>query len=307
MDKPLYFNTKALPLEKDFQDGTVERMLKSDETLELIEGPKSVTFKPAMRIKVRCMKDKSEGYITSRDKMGVLYATLNDKVYTCKTTVAMTDALDLKDCKVVKKLPIDDLFTALDEQIDDSDSKLTRVRAKCSDGKEGYITLKGNAGTTYAELSGKHWTISKEVPLTKVFKSLGAEEIRTLEEGELLEVLEAPKEEAFTPEIRLKCKAMSDGCTGWLTFDNVNVLAWSKNYKCCVKTPLHETLEVKDAKSIRDLTVGESFDLVQGPIEIGEGENAELRMKGKALRDGTIGWVTIRDATGKRTLQPKVQ
>merc|ERR1739845_172975 len=112
---------------------------------------------------------------------------------------------------VIKKLTPNDLFVLIEDEQPEPDSKLLRVKGRCiSHEKEGWVTLKGNAGTVYAEQSTKHYKVLRETSLTKTMKSAGADEIRKLEVDEALEVLEGPKDETFAPEVRVKCKAMTD-------------------------------------------------------------------------------------------------
>lgn len=148
----------------------------------------------------------------------------------------------------------------------------------------------------------------KEIQLTKTFKTDGAAEVRTLAVDEALEVVEGPKEEVFAPEVRVKCKSMNDGAVGWLTPDNKAVRRWSTICKVMQKTPLHENNEVaEEEKPLRELSPGEEFEILEGPLkQQAEGDKVILRAKGRATKDKVVGWVTLRDAEGKRPLQPKV-
>jgi len=175
---------------------------------------------------------------------------------------------------------------------------ITRVKGKSlKDEQVGWITVKGNAGTVYAEASGKHFCVLKDVPLTKKFPSSNpGEEVRMLLKGEAMQALEGPKEETFAPEVRVKVKTMSDGMVGWMTLKNNNVKPWTPYYKCKVAAPIHDSLGVEGAKELRQAEVGESFELMEGPAQDG----MALRMKARAEKDGVLGRVTIKDADGKR-------
>jgi len=77
------------------------------------------------------------------------------------------------------------------------------------------------------------------------------------------------------------------------------VKTWSPDYKVWHATPLQDTRAVTEAtKVIRELEKGEHFVYLEGPCEEGQ----ELRMKGKAKKDGAIGWVTLKDEKGARRL-----
>jgi len=76
------------------------------------------------------------------------------KIYICTTLVALTDAQDIKTGKAIRKLAVGETFTVLEGPVEIGG--LTRLRAKTSkDEKEGWITLKGNAGTVYAKIKGE--------------------------------------------------------------------------------------------------------------------------------------------------------
>merc|ERR1719436_1409417 len=123
----------------------------------------------------------------------------------------MTDNVDIKACKVVRKLAVNEVFIAEEGPIEEQDSGVTRVKGRAvQDDAVGWVTIKGNAGTVYAEASTKHYRVSKETPLQKKFASM-AETTRLLASGEVVEVLEGPKEESFPPEVRVRCRAASDG------------------------------------------------------------------------------------------------
>merc|ERR1719245_2669779 len=81
-----------------------------------------------------------------------------------------------------------------------------------------------------------------------------------------------------------------------MTLKNNNVKPWTPYYKCKATAPIHDTLTVEGAKELRQAEVGESFELMEGPTQ----EGKELRMKARAEKDGALGWVTIKDAEGKR-------
>lgn len=301
VEKPFYSCKAEIALEREFksegQDGVLRTMVE-DEVLELIEGPRKETFEPGVRVKGKANNDGALGWFTARDKNGTIFAEADSKYFACISSVAMTDNLDIKDCKVLRKLAVGELFTVEEGPCEQKDAGITRVKGKSlKDEQVGWITVKGNAGTVYAEASGKHFCVLRDVPLTKKFPSNNpGEEVRILLKGEAMQALEGPKEETFAPEVRVKVKTMSDGMVGWMTLKNNNVKPWTPYYKCKAAAPIHDTLTVEGAKELRQAEVGESFELMEGPTQ----EGKELRMKARAEKDGALGWVTIKDAEGKR-------
>merc|ERR1712060_88618 len=201
------------------------------------------------------------------------------------------------NCNVVRKLVEGEGFTVLEGPNVDTDSGISRVKGKTlKDEKEGWITVKGNAGTVYAALSSKHWTILEDTPLQKE-ASLSSEEVRTLTKGEAVTALDKPREEQRPPVVRAKCRAVSDSSVGWITVRSQCVRGWSVFYKCLVAAPMTDSSVVSaDGKEIRQINAGEIVELLDGPTADGN----EIRMKGRAEKDGVIGWVSVKDSDGKR-------
>merc|ERR1711966_269786 len=87
----------------------------------------------------------------------------------------------------------------------------TRARAK-KDGKEGWVTIRGNAGSMHAEESGKEYVIAKPVPLQSDFAAVIGDGalVRMLVEKEVLEILEGPREEKTVAVTRMKVRAATD-------------------------------------------------------------------------------------------------
>merc|ERR1719198_1993173 len=189
VDKPYYACNAEVELE-----GDVPRTLKHEKVFELLQGPQKEVFADAQRIRGKASKDGATGWITSIDHQGVVFAEPCNKYYTCTTSVAMTDAKDIKNCNVVRKLTVGETFIAEEDPVVEDGSGVTRVKAKgANDEKAGWITIKGNAGTTYATASTKIHTVVREVPLHKLFHITNdVQELRKLEVGEVFEVSEGP-------------------------------------------------------------------------------------------------------------------
>merc|ERR1712039_8777 len=93
------------------------------------------------------------------------------------------------------KLLQGEIFLLSEEPVEDTESGITRAKGKAlKDDKEGWITLKGNAGTPYAQASTKHYTITDETSFQKAFSS-DSEIVRPLEVGEAMLLLDDPKED----------------------------------------------------------------------------------------------------------------
>merc|ERR1712151_204390 len=206
--KIFYCCRKAdVPLQKDFESGSSTiRTLVEEEVMELVEGPRKEVLPDAQRGKLKASKDGAIGWITLKDRHAVVYAEANSKLYTCTATVAMTDGEDIKSCKVLRKLAVGEFFEASGPVAEDSSTGVSRVSGKAlQDGKIGWVTLKGNAGTAYCEPATKYYSVKKEVALEKRFQSAGAE-IRKMDVGETFQLLEGPRDEKVQPEVRAKVR-----------------------------------------------------------------------------------------------------
>merc|ERR1712187_437271 len=172
-----------------------------------IEGPRKEVLPDAKRGKVKASKDDKIGWITVKDRHDIVYAEPNPKLYTCKEMVAMTDGQDIMSCKVLRKLAVGEFFEASGPVVDDASTGVSRLPGKAlQDGKEGWVTMKGNAGTSYVEAAAKYYSVKVECKLEKRFQSAGAESIRSIDVGETFQLLEGPREEKVPPETRAKVR-----------------------------------------------------------------------------------------------------
>eukprot|EP00933_Yihiella_yeosuensis_P078904 TRINITY_DN9088_c1_g1_i3.p1 TRINITY_DN9088_c1_g1~~TRINITY_DN9088_c1_g1_i3.p1 ORF type:complete len:1246 (+),score=343.19 TRINITY_DN9088_c1_g1_i3:498-3740(+) len=299
--KPFYTvaGTQDVPLQAGDEGSTV-RSLKFGEVLEVIEGPRKQHFGSGLRGRGKAESDGATGWFTIRDRSGKTAAESSSKIWTCSQSVAMTDELDIKASKVLKKLVAGDILTVEEGPVDEPVNGISRIRGRTSDDKTGWVTVKGNAGTVFAKPSDTHFVVSKEQPLQKAMSSNSVEAVRKLEVGETILLLEGPKEESFKEETLLKVKANSDGAVGWVSLQGAgaSVKPWSGDYKCLVATPLQSQCKAEDAVEVRQVAVQEVLELLDGPVKEGD----ELRMRARAKKDGVTGWISIIDASGKRRL-----
>jgi len=303
VEKILYSCRKAdLPLQADFaSSSSTIRPILEEEVLELVEGPRKEVLVDAQRVRLKASKDDQIGWITIKDRHGVAYAEANPKLYTCTATVAMTDGEDIKSCKVLRKLAVGEFFEASGQVVEDASTGVSRLPGKAlKDGMKGWVTMKGNAGTSYCEAATKYYSVKVECKLEKRFQSVGAESVRTMEVGETFQLLEGPRDEKVQPESRAKVRCLSDGKEGWITKKGATVKVWNPMYRCLDKVPMFDTragAKLEESKALRELQKGESVEMIEGPFE----DDKDMKMKCRAIRDGITGWVTIK-SSGKRLL-----
>jgi len=302
-DKPFYATRKEITLDKTAKcGGGAVRTLQETEILELIEGPKVEVFPDSQKARVKATKEGTQGWVTLRDRDATVFAEANNKLYVCKAAVAMTDALDIQSSKVLRKLAVDEQFVATTgELVADDAAGIFRLQGKAlKDGKEGWITTKGNAGTIFAELTPKMYSVLKDVNVYKLAVEDSKQIVRKLEAGETFKVLEGPKEERIEPENRVKVRAVSDKAVGWISDKPSIVKTWAPLYKVSMPTSIRDTRgSTEVTKVLKELARGDLLEHVEGPFF----EEKEIVMKGRAKKDGIVGWVLLKPEGGKRHLE----
>merc|ERR1719375_2677011 len=156
-----------------------------------------------------------------RSGAGVNAAESGD-FYVCRSVIAMTDLFELKDCKVLKKVTVGETLQIIGDHAGKQDERrdITRLRFRSvRDGKEGWVSLKGNQGTVYLEVSKSHYVVESAVTL-RTESQEGSEALRQLEVGEAVEVVEPPVENQPPSKMIIYVRAVSDGKCGWIIFSS---------------------------------------------------------------------------------------
>jgi hypothetical protein len=124
------------------------------------------------------------------------------------------------DSVAIRNMAKGEVVEVLEGPLEEPDKKIRRIKAKAlKDGKEGYITVGGNGGTTFLRDWLRLFKAIKETLLTDDFDLDKIEEnkSRKLKVGELVEVKENPIKDEKTGMLRMRCKAKTDGREGWAT------------------------------------------------------------------------------------------
>jgi len=309
--KPFFSCSTEVALERDFktEGSSVIRSLRTDEVIEVLEGPRKDKVGDATRIRARSCKDGTTGWLTVKDKEGVVHAETGGKHYSCTAPIAMTDVQDIKVCKVLRKLELHEVLRVLEGPIAEEGKDgagVSRVRGQSmKDGMTGWVTIKGNAGTVYAEEITQIYTVVRNTPMQRRLASASSEVLRELAKDEAVEILEPPKEEKFDAVVRAKGKALSDGAIGWVTVKDKTLKPWTPFYKCTNSTVIQDSLLVKGAQTVRKLEVGEVVEVLEGPMV--EKDLEVLRIRGRAEKDGAVGWITLKGNQGTSFLTCKTR
>jgi len=289
--KPYLCCQMQAPLSTSFSSTSNElRKLRRGEVLELLEGPKKEPPVEISRIRGKAEKDGNTGWATWTPSTMV-----QTRVLKCKKEITLTTTFDINNGKSIRKLEVGETLQMSGESQEENTRKLVRVQARANrDGKEGWVTLKGNQGTSFAEESEDHYLVQGSVPLESRMAS-GSPEVRMLEEGELFELLEGPKTETKESVSRTRVRNLRDGDEGWFTHDSRVVQPWSPQYVCSESTVLGNALDATTCKELRILEVGETLEALNTPEETSAGVT---RILAKSDKDGLVGFVTIADETG---------
>eukprot|EP00435_Cladocopium_sp_Y103_P045130 s2840_g12.t2 len=301
--KPFVSCLMDLPLEKSFQTTgeAPTRSLKTDEVLEILEGPRQDVRDAVSRARVKTLKDSLTGWVTLSSGGEVQAQAGQQRFWCCKTGVAITDGPNIKVCKVLRKLEVGEVVRLLEGPEIDKDSGVTRLKALCiKDNLEGWVTTLGNAGTVYAEEKTDIYSVVCEaLPLQKAFIDLSTGTLRMLQKDEAFEVLEGPKEFQPEPAERMKGRAVADGQVGWVTVTNKRVKRWYPSYICkqsCVMQDTLNTVSAGPSNTVRRVEEGELLEVLDGPQE--DKEAKVLRIKAKARKDQAVGWITLKGNQG---------
>jgi len=302
--RPCYCAVQALAMQDGFptDDSKEVRSVKSGEVIEVLEGPRKEVLNNTVRARVKAVSDGATGWFTMTSRRGQSFARQGQSTFTCKAGVALTDGKNIKDCKVLRKLDKGEVLTVLEGPIDDPDAGVARIRAKArKDSAEGWVTTRGNAGSVYAEETGRTYVIEVPNPLQADFQSSSAE-VRALAEGESVELLEGPKEETFEPVMRMRGRTATDGKEGWFTLAAESVKVWSPQYRCVGATAISDARKAGQGQAVRELELGETVEALEGPT-VEDAEQGTLRLKCRAASDGAVGWVTVVGREGEPLLE----
>lgn len=218
----------------------------------------------------------------------------------CKKQIAFTTALDVKEGKAIRKLDVGEVVEVLEAPKTEATSGLDRARCRAlADGVEGWVTIRGNQGTAFLERSGKpYYYIAQEAPL-EATQAAGGGLVRALGSGEVVELLEGPREDKPGETLRVRVRGSKAVTSGWLTFrDSAGTpfLEKKKVLICKTAIALTSAFDIGDSKVIRKLDVGEMIEKLEEPKE--DGALNLLRVRARASCDGKEGWITMHGSKG---------
>lgn len=137
--------------------------------------------------------------------------------YRCLKRALVTDIVDIKTCKKLRTLDPEEIISVVDKHVICEKTGLTRFKAKCNDGTEGYVTIRGNKGTTYLKFQQSCYRVIKETVFTDCFEMKNFKVLRRLREGDYLRELSHPQLEEKSGLYRMKAQSVEDNEIGWVT------------------------------------------------------------------------------------------
>jgi len=130
------------------------RRLESNELVEVLEGPKQEDNVSVMRVRCRAVQDGLLGWVTVAGNQGTVFLEPGGNVMTCIKDTIITDGLSVSNSKTIRKVAKGELIEVLEFQKKDASCDVMRIKGKAkSDGTIGWVTIAGNQGTTFLELS----------------------------------------------------------------------------------------------------------------------------------------------------------
>lgn len=197
-----------------------------------------------------------------------------------------------------------------EEVIDLSTDELTRLFAHMCE-EEEYTMQK----ETLLRQIRVYMKVVKETAMTASMSIKESKTLRRLEVNEVVEVIEGPVLEESVGVQRVRAKVMKDNLEGWITTagnqGTVFLQEGGNVFKVVKETILTESFDLESKKeetrklkdTTRKLKEGEMLQMYEWPMK--DEKSGVLRMKGKVLSDGSVGWVTTTGNQGKVFLQVK--
>lgn len=303
--KPFFMCDDEVQVQVGFESNSAEaRRMQAGEVLELLEGPRKESPLEVHRVRGRALSDSKSGWVTMKDAQGNAYLELA-KILVCKMGIALTHEFDIKTGKSIRKLDIGETMAIIGETKEDAENNMSRVHVRTQrDSKEGWVTLKGNQGSSFVEESDRHYVCKMGVPLEQRFEC-GSALTRTLQAEELFEIAEGPKVETKPGASRVKGRNLSDGVEGWFNGPSDVILPWTPAYICKRAITVTDGLDIATSKNIGALEPGDKVEALDTPVI--EKASGVLRARVRCEKDSLAGFVTLRSGQGSVFLEQPPQ
>jgi len=303
-------------VEEALRERVVEMGLTADSLFEKLGGSSSAASgSEAAKISKASLKEflKTQGTTELEDAvLDVGLEGLEDSItriglqcvvqqyQRCLKEVALTPDLEVKGSNSKRRLAVGEIVEVLSELTTDKSTSLRRARCRAlQDSAEGWVTVHGNQGTSFLERTEKPYFVCQAETTLRKEEVSTSEELRTLRIGEVLEVLEGPRQEQGSFVMRGKGKAVKDGATGSVLFKDATGHCFFEPQKllvCSGRVALTDGFDIGTCSAVRKLEMGEVLE----PLEEPKNDDAKklVRVKVKTRSDSKEGWVTTRGNQG---------
>jgi len=215
--------------------------------------------------------------------------------------ITVTDEFEIQSSKKVRKLEPGEVIEALGETKEDSSLGLERVQCRAiRDGTTGWVTVRSTAGTSYLSRAEKPFLWCADSATLRAEQDPESAVLRELRAGEVLELVEGPREERLGSDMRVRGVACGEESTGWLQVRDKSgtVLAKPSStiYKCVEAIAMTDTADFGNCTMVRRIDTGEALELL--PEDAVQPSEGGTRRKYRACRDGVEGWVTVHGSQG---------
>jgi len=216
--------------------------------------------------------------------------------------MALTDRLEVVSAKKIRNLDVGEVLEVLGqpEKDDNSSSERVRCRAVC-DGGIGWATVRGVSGTSDLTPTEKPFFLCTTAKPLQTGDTVDSQAIRTLEAGELLELLDGPRDVGQGSELRVRGVTCGQEAIGWLQIRNEDGRTVAKLSsaicKCNEPIAMTDISDLGNCTLLRRINTGEALELLSGE-EVRPKEGG-VRKKVRACQDGIEGWITTTGSQGK--------
>jgi len=215
--------------------------------------------------------------------------------------ITITDDFEIQSAKKIRKLEIGEVLEALGASKEDESLGLERVQCRAiRDGCTGWVTVQSSAGTLYLERAQKPFLWCQMSLDMKSAPDSNSAKVRELKAGEVVELVEGPREERLGSDMRVRGVTCADEATGWLQIRDksgtIQAKLCNSVYKCMEAIAMTDLDDFEHCTMVRRIDGGEALELLPDK-EVSPSEGG-ARRKFRACRDGREGWVTTQGSGG---------
>jgi len=155
------------------------------------------------------------------------FQRLNKTYMKVAKETAMTPGITIKASRTTRRVESNEVVEVLEGPLKEPNLDVRRVKVRAlRDGVVGWVTVSGNQGTIFLKDCNSRFRVVTETIMTDELQlDLGSEEpklvidnTRKLMEDEVVELIHSPVKEDASGLVRVRCRASSDGCVGWVTY-----------------------------------------------------------------------------------------